>query len=200
MKKSIFVLMVIVLTFATQSCKKQPQPVADPYGTFGTDVIGTATGLTYGDSSKLPRPNMTLTVKAGRQRNCDKPLYFITIYHDSLDLFQENIIFGNLPLGKTGKFPITYRREGNGVTNFCVDFVTCSFILINGGDLLVGDYSIDNTYQSFIDIQKYDTQTNEIEGTFDVTLFASGTSEQSRLYYVNTVRFHGCRFKTRINQ
>jgi hypothetical protein len=188
MKKVIQYLPIIALIYAIgilQGCKKQ---VDDGYGAFGTNTKGEISGLAFGDDKQLPRAGMTLSITARKYKDCDKSLYEIQILHDSLGLLTDHITFLELPIGKTGKFSIKY--DPNTVANYCDGDIKCIFGVVNGGDVVVGSYFIDNSATNYINIETYNTQTNELSGTFDVTFYARGTSEQSRQYYGNRVRFH----------
>jgi hypothetical protein len=156
---------------------------------------GTIDGLNA-NGKAIPRKEFTLSLDALKNRagDCNSSYYTIFIrHHAKNDTLLEKIAINGLLHGGVGKKNLKYVPLSN-----CDTIPTARFYM-STGDLGIGDYVLLKDSDSFISIDNFNTQTNDIAGSFDLTFVADGTSSRSRAIYPDTIRFSGAKFTARVN-
>jgi hypothetical protein len=188
--KNLFFLLCLI-SFALSCRKKEPTTPAN----FITGELGTITGLTANGLS-LPRKDMTLEIKAIKSNICNPLLYDIEIRHKTpnSNAFVESFGFSKLPYGKTGKFPLIHPTAAMD----CDTVVSSSFLMLDGGDVVIGIYIPQEKTNNYVQIESFDKNTGEVTGTFDIIYKQESSNALARSIYPGNIHFEKARFKLKV--
>ena len=176
------------------SCKKSIN--IDPE--FG--YHGTITGLLANGKPYNP-PSGWVQYAAGRIDTiiypCLKKKFgFIQFLVYDQNGLEENLVISNIPL-QIGTFNIeesNYQTPSSG--NCDTTILYSSMYLYDGGDAILGEYTLLKSAKSVITISSYDIVSGDVVGTFDVTL-AKDFKFAAYSNFLDTMRFSGGIFKTK---
>ena len=186
------IMLALLLFTVILSCKKKKEPEPEVFGTVENFNIN-------GESGN--RPDMTKITIGAVTKKCDDHnlstcQMVISRGSISIDSLREGVVIDKIPLRKTGRFTL------NGPT-IGVDCDTlpprASYVMVNTGDVIFASYLPDRTKDNFIQIEQFDSNTNEISGYFSVSMLHAGfPSERAKRLYGERIEIKNCKFKVKI--
>ncbi|MBL7818293.1 MAG: hypothetical protein JNL70_24995 [Saprospiraceae bacterium] len=187
-----YLTQAIFLSFAliVMSCKEKVKEIPTP--NEPKLAFGSISGIQLNGKS-MPKEGMVLSIWSDYFNVCGQATFNIALKHETappFTNFQEYYFFSSLPVNQLGKIKLSPQSYS---TDTCHIVPYCDFYMMQGNDVLIATYNLLKNSDSYVLIDSINK--NEVIGTIEATLIATGTSATSKAVLPDTLRLSNAKFK-----